>query len=103
MDLKLISEITELGEILADLGLHKIRLITNNPRKVAALKGYGLEIVERVPIEIPPNEVNMQYMQTKQQKMGHYLNWEYDEEIEQDDKDIPGIIDRYRAKSRHRH
>ena len=91
------------AQILADLGLHKIRLITNNPRKIAALDGYGLEIVERVPIEIPPNEVNMQYLQTKQKKMGHFLNWEYDEEIEQDDEDISRIVDRDRAESRHRH
>jgi 3,4-dihydroxy 2-butanone 4-phosphate synthase / GTP cyclohydrolase II len=69
------------AQILADLGLHKIRLMTNNPRKIAALAGYGLEVVERVPIEIPPNEVNLQYLQTKQKKMGHVFNWEYEEEL----------------------
>jgi len=69
------------AQILADLGLHKIRLMTNNPRKIAALAGYGLEVVERVPIEIPPNEANIQYLQTKQKKMGHVFNWEYEEEL----------------------
>jgi len=69
------------AQILADLGLHKIRLMTNNPRKIAALAGYGLEVVERVPIEIPPNEINLQYLQTKQKKMGHVFNWEYEEEM----------------------
>jgi 3,4-dihydroxy 2-butanone 4-phosphate synthase/GTP cyclohydrolase II len=69
------------AQILADLVLHKIRLMTNNPRKIAALAGYGLEVVERVPIEIPPNEANIQYLQTKQKKMGHVFNWEYEEEL----------------------
>jgi 3,4-dihydroxy 2-butanone 4-phosphate synthase / GTP cyclohydrolase II len=69
------------AQILADLGLHKIRLMTNNPRKIKALAGYGLEVVERVPIEIPPNEANIQYLQTKQKKMGHVFNWEYEEEL----------------------
>jgi 3,4-dihydroxy 2-butanone 4-phosphate synthase/GTP cyclohydrolase II len=69
------------AQILADLGLRKIRLLTNNPRKIAALAGYGLEVVERVSIEIPPNEVNLQYMQTKQKKLGHVFNWKEEEEI----------------------
>jgi 3,4-dihydroxy 2-butanone 4-phosphate synthase/GTP cyclohydrolase II len=69
------------AQILADLGLRKIRILTNNPRKIAALAGYGLEVVERVSIEIPPNEVNLQYMQTKQKKLGHVFNWKNEEEI----------------------
>jgi len=73
------------AQILVDLGLHKIRLMTNNPRKIAALAGYGLEVVERVPIEIPPNETNIQYLQTKQKKMGHVFNWEYEEELLKND------------------
>ena len=73
------------AQILVDLGLHKIRLMTNNPRKIAALAGYGLEVVERVPIEIPPNEANIQYLQTKQKKMGHVFNWEYEEELLKND------------------
>ena len=73
------------AQILADLGLHKIRLMTNNPRKIAALAGHGLEVVERVPIEIPPNETNFQYLQTKQKKLGHVFNWEYEEELLKND------------------
>ncbi|MGB9594836.1 MAG: bifunctional 3,4-dihydroxy-2-butanone-4-phosphate synthase/GTP cyclohydrolase II [Candidatus Poribacteria bacterium] len=89
------------AQILADLGLHKIRLITNNPRKIAALDGYGLEIVERVPIEIPPNEVNFQYLQTKYKKLGHYFNWEFWEDIEENDENLSRVADRHRAKDRH--
>jgi len=59
------------AQILVDLGLRKIRLLTNNPRKLVALEGYGLEIVERVPIEIPATPENRRYLETKQQKLGH--------------------------------
>ena len=62
------------AQILADLGLHKIRLLTNNPRKIIGLKGYGLEVVERVPIEIKPNKINRRYLETKREKLGHILN-----------------------------
>ncbi|NPV70489.1 MAG: bifunctional 3,4-dihydroxy-2-butanone-4-phosphate synthase/GTP cyclohydrolase II [Firmicutes bacterium] len=61
------------AQILADLGVRRIRLLTNNPRKFTGLAGYGLEIVERVPIEIQPNEVNARYLETKRTRMGHYL------------------------------
>lgn len=61
------------AQILADLGIHKIRLITNNPAKRAGLQGYGLEIVERVPVEITPNENNEFYLKTKRDKMGHII------------------------------
>ena len=50
-----------------------MRLLTNNPKKVVAVAGYGLEIVERVPIEIPPNAHNLRYLQTKRDKLGHLL------------------------------
>jgi len=62
------------AQILKDLGLKKIRLMTNNPKKIVGLKGYDLEIVERVPIEIPPNEVNENYLKTKRERLGHILN-----------------------------
>ncbi len=62
------------AQILYDLGIRKIRLLTNNPRKMIGLSGYGLEIVERVPIQIEANEVNKFYMRTKKEKMGHLLS-----------------------------
>ena len=61
------------AQILVSLGIKRIRLLTNNPRKFVGLAGYGLEIVERVPIEIPPNAVNRQYLKTKKEKLGHIL------------------------------
>lgn len=61
------------AQILVDLGIRKIRLMTNNPKKIVGLEGYGLEIVERVPIEIQPNEVNFHYLQTKRDKLGHMI------------------------------
>ena len=61
------------AQILLDLGVKKIRLLTNNPKKVVGLQGYGLEIVERVPIEIPPNENNEKYLKTKRDKLGHLI------------------------------
>jgi 3,4-dihydroxy 2-butanone 4-phosphate synthase/GTP cyclohydrolase II len=61
------------AQILADLGLHRIRLITNNPKKVIGLEGYGLKVVETVPIIVPPNPHNRRYLETKQKKMGHLL------------------------------
>lgn len=62
------------AQILVALGVHKIRLITNNPRKFIGLAGYGLEIVERVPLEVPPNAENRKYLKTKKEKMGHILD-----------------------------
>ncbi len=62
------------AQILRDLGIKKMRLMTNNPKKIIGLEGYGLKVVERVPIEIPPNEVNIEYLRTKQKKMGHVLH-----------------------------
>jgi 3,4-dihydroxy 2-butanone 4-phosphate synthase / GTP cyclohydrolase II len=64
------------AQVLADLGLHAIRLLTNNPTKRVGLGAYGLEVVERVPLEIPPNPRNRRYLETKKQKLGHMLNLE---------------------------
>src|SRR6059058_4666678 len=61
------------AQILADLGLKTIRLLTNNPRKVVGLEGYGLEIVEQVPIRVRPNPHNTRYLKTKREKLGHLL------------------------------
>ncbi|RMF23757.1 MAG: bifunctional 3,4-dihydroxy-2-butanone-4-phosphate synthase RibB/GTP cyclohydrolase II RibA [Cyanobacteria bacterium J083] len=61
------------AQILNDLGIKQIRLITNNPRKIAGLKGYGLEIVDRVPLLIEANDYNSQYLATKAKKLGHLL------------------------------
>jgi 3,4-dihydroxy 2-butanone 4-phosphate synthase/GTP cyclohydrolase II len=62
------------AQILVDLGLRDIRLLTNNPKKIVGLEGYGLNVVERVPIEIQPNAINAHYLDTKRLKMGHLLN-----------------------------
>ncbi|MBR0094078.1 MAG: GTP cyclohydrolase II, partial [Synergistaceae bacterium] len=62
------------AEILKDLGLKRIRLMTNNPGKITGLEQYGIEIVERVPILIKPNEFNEKYLNTKEIRMGHILN-----------------------------
>ena len=61
------------AQILADLGLRKIRLLTNNPKKVIGLEGYGLEIVEQLPIALPSNPHNEKYLETKRSRMGHTL------------------------------
>ncbi len=61
------------AQILIDLGIRKMRLITNNPRKIVALEGYGLEIAERVPLEIASNDVNRPYLAAKKEKLGHLL------------------------------
>jgi 3,4-dihydroxy 2-butanone 4-phosphate synthase/GTP cyclohydrolase II len=61
------------AQILRDLGVRKMRLMTNNPKKIIGLEGYGLTMVERVALEIPPNRVNRNYLKTKCQKMGHML------------------------------
>ena len=62
------------AQILRDLGIRKLRLITNNPGKRAGIEGYALTIVQRVPLEIQPNENNLEYLRTKKEKLGHVLH-----------------------------
>jgi len=62
------------AQILVDLGLHKIRLMTNNPRKIIGLEGYGIDVVERIPIETKPFKENIEYLKAKAKKMGHLLS-----------------------------
>jgi 3,4-dihydroxy 2-butanone 4-phosphate synthase/GTP cyclohydrolase II len=62
------------AQILYDLGVRQIRLLTNNPRKVIGLDGYGLKIVERMPLQIPAGEHNAEYLRTKREKLGHILD-----------------------------
>ncbi|MBU0549182.1 MAG: bifunctional 3,4-dihydroxy-2-butanone-4-phosphate synthase/GTP cyclohydrolase II [Candidatus Omnitrophica bacterium] len=61
------------AQILVDLGLESIRLLTNNPRKIAGLDGYGLKVVERLSLEVEPNPSNLNYLKTKKEKLGHHL------------------------------
>jgi 3,4-dihydroxy 2-butanone 4-phosphate synthase/GTP cyclohydrolase II len=62
------------AQILRDLGVHKLRLLTNNPRKIVGLQGYGLTVVERVPLEVPAHKANIDYLRTKQEKLGHLFS-----------------------------
>jgi len=64
------------AQILVDLGLRKLRLLTNNPSKRAGIQGFGLEVVDRVPVVTSPNDTNRKYLETKQEKMGHLLDLE---------------------------
>jgi 3,4-dihydroxy 2-butanone 4-phosphate synthase / GTP cyclohydrolase II len=61
------------AQILADLGLKKIRLLTNNPKKIVGLEGYGLEVIERVPLVVAPSRENRRYLRTKREKLGHVI------------------------------
>lgn len=63
------------AQILVDLGVKKMKLMTNNPKKIIGLEGYGLEIVERVPIQMSPTKNNVKYLETKRRKMGHLFNY----------------------------
>ena len=70
------SDLREYGigaQILKKIGLGKLRLLTNNPRKIVGLEGYGLQVVERVPIEVNPKKDNLKYLRTKKKKLGHMI------------------------------
>lgn len=82
------------AQILYDLGIRKIRLLTNNPKKIIGLSGYGLEVVERVKIEIPPNKVNKKYLATKRDKLGHLLTLVESES----EKETPELINSVESK-----
>jgi len=73
------------AQILADLGVKEIRLLTNNPKKVVGLEGYGLHVVDTVPLQVDPNPLNLHYLETKQQKLGHILNLHSLDEPNKDD------------------
>ncbi|MFD1127028.1 MULTISPECIES: bifunctional 3,4-dihydroxy-2-butanone-4-phosphate synthase/GTP cyclohydrolase II [unclassified Paenibacillus] len=73
------------AQILKDLGIRKINLLTNNPRKIKGLEGYGLEVVSRIPIQITENKDNSSYLHTKQSKLGHMLKFD---DIEQNEQEI---------------
>ena len=76
-------------QILRDLGVHRIRLMTNNPAKRHGLAGYGLEIVERVPVIAAANPHNVRYLSVKREKMGHLLDSDAIEVAEPDDDGQP--------------
>jgi 3,4-dihydroxy 2-butanone 4-phosphate synthase/GTP cyclohydrolase II len=69
------------AQILVDLGVTTMRLITNNPAKYGGIEGYGLEIVDRVPMRIEPTAENIAYLRAKQEKLGHLLDIEPDQEL----------------------
>ncbi len=68
------------AQILKDLGVRKLRLLTNNPRKITGLEGYGMEVVERIPLQMEENEDNSGYLHTKQEKLGHMLRFDRNEQ-----------------------
>lgn len=92
------------AQILMDLGIKKIRLITNNPRKIAGVKGYGLEVVDRVPLLIESNDFNSRYLATKAKKLGHMLLQTYLVTVALDWEDEPeSVTKRYERLEKIRH
>src|SRR5690625_707018 len=90
------------AQILLDLGLSSIRILTNNPRKVVGLKGYGLEITDRLPIEMEPTPHNRHYLATKRSKLGHLLSMEDEtrEEGDEEGRDEPEMVTAESGRSR---
>lgn len=92
------------AQMLMDLGIHQIRLITNNPRKIAGLKGYGLEIIDRVPLLIEATDYNSNYLATKAQKLGHMLLQTYLVTVAIHWRDEPNsVTERYERLEKVRH
>ncbi|MES1026021.1 bifunctional 3,4-dihydroxy-2-butanone-4-phosphate synthase/GTP cyclohydrolase II [Gloeocapsa sp. BRSZ] len=92
------------AQMLMDLGIHQIRLITNNPRKIAGLKGYGLEVVDRVPLLIEATDYNSNYLATKAQKLGHMLLQTYLVTVAIHWRDEPNsVTERYERLEKVRH
>ncbi len=91
------------AQILMDLGVRQIRLITNNPRKIAGLKGYGLEVVDRVPLLIEATDYNSNYLATKAQKLGHMLLQTYLVTVAIHWQDEPPVTERYERLEKLRH
>ncbi len=75
------------AQILVDLGLTSIRIMTNNPRKLVGLEGYGLTVTERVPLEVKPTDTNLRYLRVKKEKMGHILHHQGLQYVEDEGKD----------------
>ena len=80
------------AQILTDLGVQKMRLLTNNPRKVSGLEGHNLEIVERIPLQTRPHEFNRHYLETKKTKLGHLLLDTINEEKEETVHGYDGLM-----------
>jgi 3,4-dihydroxy 2-butanone 4-phosphate synthase / GTP cyclohydrolase II len=101
LELGLPADLRDYGigaQILVDLGLSSIRLLTNNPKKIVGLEGYGLTVTDQIPIQHPPNEHNERYLRTKRERMGHLLHHQglpLDEEMLQGEK----IADREREET----
>jgi len=91
------------AQMLMDLGVKKIRLITNNPRKIAGVKGYGLEVVDRVPLLIESNDYNSYYLATKAKKLGHMLLQTYLVTVAIHWQDDPQLVTRYERLEKLRH
>ncbi len=81
------------AQILADLGLSTIKILTNNPRKIIGLEGYGLTVTEQVPIEVEPGEYNADYLRTKREKMGHSLHHQHIKAATEMPTEPPRMID----------
>jgi 3,4-dihydroxy 2-butanone 4-phosphate synthase/GTP cyclohydrolase II len=88
LELGFAADLREYGigsQILADLGLTTIRILTNNPKKMTGIEGFGLSVVEQVPIEVSPNAENQRYLEAKRDKLGHRLHHQdvkFDSEVE---------------------